>query len=96
MKTDQLLNLGSSRRIIEDNDGDHSDTVEYGNEEQTHVDNKDLDPLFPDYPPSNPESPSRGEESTLKQKVTISCVSHIEVFLSSTLLTIICVSKLLT
>jgi hypothetical protein len=78
--TGQRVNLGSSRRTIEDNDDDHSNTTEHGNEEQTHVDNEESDPLFANYPSSNSESPSLREESTLKQKVTFSFVCHMRGF----------------
>ena len=85
--TDQRLNLGSSRRIIEEDDN-HVDTSEHGNEEQS----QDSDPLFPPYPPANPDSPSRREESTPKQKVTFSYVCFIcEVSLRLTLFTITCI-----
>jgi hypothetical protein len=49
--TGKRLNLGSPRRIIEDDDN-HSYTKGHENEKQT----QDSDPLFPEYPPSNPNS----------------------------------------
>jgi hypothetical protein len=75
LRTGKRLNLGSSRRIIEDVDN-HFDTSEHGNEEQAH----DLDSLFPPYRPSNPDSPSRREESTPKQKEQKIFVYHMRGF----------------
>ena len=69
MGTGKRLNLGGSRRIIEDDDNDSEHgNEEHGNEEQTG------------YSPSNPDSPSRREESTPKQKVTFSFVFHMRGF----------------
>ena len=87
--TGRRLNLGSSRRIHEDDDN-HYDTSEHGNEKQTQVNKEDSDPLFPDYPPSDLDSPSRREEST--QKVPFPFYVICEDFLSSILFTIIYIS----
>ena len=90
--TGKRLNLGSSRRIIEDGDN-HSNTGEHGNEEPTQVNNADSDPLFPAHhqnriPPSNPGSSSRRGNSTSNEKVRNCSVCHMRCFLSSSLFTI--------
>ncbi len=82
MGTGKRLNLGSSRRRIQD-DGHYPDTTEHGNEEQTQVNKEDSDPIFPMSPkyqklPSNPGSPPRFS-ATPREKVKKSiCMTYYE------------------
>jgi hypothetical protein len=76
----------SSRRIIED-DESHHDTNEQRNEEQTQVDNKYSEPLFPahhesQFLPSNPGSPPRRVESTTNEEVRKCHVWYMRCFLT--------------
>ena len=89
--TGKRLNLGSSRRILEDDDN-HFDTSEHGNEEHAQDDKKYSDPIFPPYPPSNHGLPSRRDESTPKELIKNPLYVVCKNFLSSTLFTIICIS----